>query len=647
MIKAVIFDIGNTLVEYKIPMNWSELYRPAFEHTAGQFGYHFTKEQYEHAGRVLTKYNTRVNPREYEISSEKIFAEIIDGMGLGSEELVRVRDGFYSYFQREAHIFDGVEETLKALSGRGVLLGTLSDVAYGMDNSYALSDIAPLLKYFACPYTSNDTGYRKPAPQGLLMIAEQLGVKPSEMVFVGDEEKDMRCAIRAGAFAVLINRDGARKDYGQGMEIKEFAELNEFLDRDRGVQQLEENGKSLTKKGGKAPFTDVKATGTGIIGWKAEEEGCKATIFLSRNKTYLPGEGEPALRFFAADGAQCSEPLPLNVGEDLQMDVLFCSPAEPEKQMWNISVIWCANPVLPGQFADPDIALFGDTYYLYATTDGFPGWSGTYFRVFSSKDLVNFTDEGVILDVAGDDVSWAVSSAWAPCIATKGGKYYFYFCAKDVFGDSHIGVAVADSPVGPFRAMQEPLLTKKMCEEHGIMMWQTIDPSVFTDEDGASYLLFGNGHAAVVRLMDDMVSLDLSTLTQYLGAEDFREAVTVTKRGGIYHFTWSCDDTGSADYHVNYGTAESIYGSIVCRGRLLSKDEENGILGTGHHCILSVPGDQYYIVYHRFYTPLGLFCEGFGFHREICIDKLCFDAETGRMLPVKPTQKGVAPRLQM
>ena len=141
--------------------------------------------------------------------------------------------------------------------------------------------------------------------------------------------------------------------------------------------------------------------------------------------------------------------------------------------------------------------------------------------------------------MAGDDVSWAVSSAWAPCIATKGGKYYFYFCAKDVFGDSHIGVAVADSPVGPFRAMQEPLLTKKMCEEHGIMMWQTIDPSVFTDEDGASYLLFGNGHAAVVRLMDDMVSLDLSTLTQYLGAEDFREAVTVTKRGGIYHFTWS------------------------------------------------------------------------------------------------------------
>ena len=93
-----------------------------------------------------------------------------------------------------------------------------------------------------------------------------------------------------------------------------------------------------------------------------------------------------------------------------------------EKKHQNTPDTDCANPVLSGEFADPDIALFGDTYYLYATTDGYPGWSGTKFHVFSSKNLVDFVDEGVILDVAGDDVTWAVGSAWAATAMQKG-KY--------------------------------------------------------------------------------------------------------------------------------------------------------------------------------------------------------------------------------
>ncbi|MDE7325557.1 MAG: family 43 glycosylhydrolase [Lachnospiraceae bacterium] len=460
------------------------------------------------------------------------------------------------------------------------------------------------------------------------------------MVFVGDEEKDMCCARHAGVYAVLVNRDKAKKDYGQDMEINSLAELIGLLGQWR-KEDMEKGKETETKKTDNLPFLDVEAVRTGMVGWKAKEEKREITVYLSRKKGICNTTKNPAIRFVPAQGISCSKSLLLPMEEDTWTDVWFCASPEEKKQKWDVQVVWCANPVLPGQFADPDIALFGDTYYLYATTDGFAGWSGTYFHVFSSKDLVNFVDEGVILDVAGDDVAWAVGSAWAPCIAAKGGKYYFYFCAKDAAGDSHIGVAVADSPTGPFQAMQEPLLTKRMCEEHGILMGQTIDPSVFTDEDGASYLLFGNGHAAVVRLLDDMVSLDLSTLTQYRGADDFREAITVTKRGGVYHFTWSCDDTGSPDYHVNYGTSESIYGPIDCHGTLLSKDAENGILGTGHHCILSVPGDKYYIVYHRFYTPLGLFQEGLGFHREICIDRLYFNEETGRMLPVKPTHKGI------
>ncbi len=76
-----------------------------------------------------------------------------------------------------------------------------------------------------------------------------------------------------------------------------------------------------------------------------------------------------------------------------------------EKKHQNTPDTDCANPVLSGEFADPDIALFGDTYYLYATTDGYPGWSGTKFHVFSSKNLVDFVDEGVILDVGGHPAS--------------------------------------------------------------------------------------------------------------------------------------------------------------------------------------------------------------------------------------------------
>lgn len=303
------------------------------------------------------------------------------------------------------------------------------------------------------------------------------------------------------------------------------------------------------------------------------------------------------------------------------------------------------NPVLPGQYADPDIGVFGSKYYLYATTDGFPGWTGTVFHAFSSENLVDWTDEGIILDVAkGKDVPWAVGSAWAPAIAKKNGSYYFYFCAKDEKGTSQIGVAKAPTPTGPFQAMEQPLMTVEICASHGIEMWQAIDPSVFTEEDGSSYLLFGNGKAAVVKLNDDMVSCDLATLREYKGTKEFREAITVTKRSGTYHFTWSCDDTGSPDYHVNYGTSDSIYGPIEFQYTVLEKRPELDILGTGHHCVFQIPGeDEYYIAYHRFLTPLGQFTDGNGFHREVCIDRLTFGAD-GFMEQVKPTVEGVKAR---
>lgn len=294
------------------------------------------------------------------------------------------------------------------------------------------------------------------------------------------------------------------------------------------------------------------------------------------------------------------------------------------------------NPIIKGLYADPDIAKFGYTFYIYPTTDGFKSWSGTKFHVFSSKNLAEWKDEGVILDVATEDVTWAVGSAWAPAIAQKNGKYYFYFCAKRPDSKSCIGVAVADSPIGPFKAEEEPLITPEVLVREGVVMSQTIDPSVFIEEDGTAYLLFGNGKAAIVKLNEDMVSFESGTMKNLEGLYDFREAVTVLKRNNIYHFTWSCDDTGSENYHINYGVSESLYGPVSFKYTLLEKAAEKDILGTGHHSILQIPGgDEYYIAYHRFGTPLDLYTEGKGYNRETCIDKLEFDSD-GFMKMVKP-----------
>ena len=295
------------------------------------------------------------------------------------------------------------------------------------------------------------------------------------------------------------------------------------------------------------------------------------------------------------------------------------------------------NPVLKGLFADPDMAFHNGTYYLYPTTDGFPGWSGWQFHVFSSPDLHSWTDKGVIVDLKTGQVPWATGSAWAPAIAEKNGNWYFYFCGKRPDGKSCIGVAAAPHPEGPFTVKAIPLLTPEAVEAEGVSVSQVIDPSVFIEEDGTPYLLFGNGAPALVRLEETMTDICPGTMRPLEGLTDFREAVTVLKRGGLYHFTWSCDDTGSEDYHVNYGTSESLSGPVTCHYPVLEKRPAEGILGTGHHCILKEPGkDAYVAAYHRFALPLSDYPEGKGFHRETCIDSVEFE-DNGRMKKIIPT----------
>ncbi|MER5199936.1 family 43 glycosylhydrolase [Streptomyces sp. NPDC002755] len=296
------------------------------------------------------------------------------------------------------------------------------------------------------------------------------------------------------------------------------------------------------------------------------------------------------------------------------------------KRTWTVSALVMRSPVLPGLNADPNIVRFGDTFYLYPTTDGFEGWSGTQFKAYSSTDLVHWTDHGVILDL-GPDVSWADSRAWAPAIAEKNGKYYFYFCA-----DANIGVAVSDSPTGPFTdALGKPLL------KAGQYSGQMIDPAVFTDDDGRSYLYWGNGHAYVVPLADDMVSFDASKITD-ITPSGYNEGSFVVKRKGTYYFMWSENDTRDENYRVAYATGPSPTGPWTKRGVILEKDLSLGIKGPGHHSVVQVPGtDDWYIAYHRFAIP-----GGDGTHRETTVDKLEFDAD-GLIEKVVPTLTGIDP----
>lgn len=294
---------------------------------------------------------------------------------------------------------------------------------------------------------------------------------------------------------------------------------------------------------------------------------------------------------------------------------------------WKVRAVEMKSPVLPGFNADPNIVRFGDTYYIYATTDGFDGWSSTKFKTWSSKNLVDWTEHDTILDL-GPDVSWADGRAWAPTAIEKNGKYYLYFSA-----DQNIGVAVADQPTGPFVDSGAPLISK--ADYNGA---QQIDPAVFTDDDGQSYLYWGNGTAYVVPLDADMTSYDVSERVTLTGLTNFREGLFMNKRAGQYYLSWSIDDTRSEDYRVGYAIGSSPTGPFTNRGEILTKDTSLGIVGTGHHSIVQVPGtDDWYIAYHRFGLP-----GGDGMHRETTIDRLQFN-EDGTIKKVVPTLESVDP----
>ncbi len=323
-----------------------------------------------------------------------------------------------------------------------------------------------------------------------------------------------------------------------------------------------------------------------------------------------------------------------------------------------------ANPPIPGWYADPEIRIFGDRYWIYPTYSADKGspapasrltpWQAeqrsaphiwhpflrqTFLDTFSSRDLVHWTRHPRVLDV--EHVSWAAYSIWAPSAIEHRGRYFLFFGANDIKNDAQvggIGVAVADRPEGPFRdAIGRPLIGRIV---NGA---QPIDQMAFRDDDGTVFLYYGGWkHCNVVRLSDTLTDLvpftDGTLFKSITPSPDYVEGPFMAKRNGIYYLMWSEGDWTGPDYRVAYATGPSPIGPFTSRGVVLKQDARIA-RGAGHHSLLRIPGtDDWYIVYHR--RPLG---ETDGNHREIAIDRLYFRRD-GSIAPVVLTNEGIAPR---
>ncbi|NHC16125.1 family 43 glycosylhydrolase [Motilibacter deserti] len=285
------------------------------------------------------------------------------------------------------------------------------------------------------------------------------------------------------------------------------------------------------------------------------------------------------------------------------------------------------NPFVTGWYADPDIALYDDRYWVFPTTSrGYD--EQTFMDAFSSTDLVHWTKHSNILDIA--DIPWARRALWAPAPVERNGKYYLYFAANDIQNNRQlggIGVAVADRPEGPYKdALGKPLIGQFY---NGA---QPIDQDVFIDDDGQAYMYYGgHSHANVVKLNPDMISLGTfedGTTFKEITPTNYVEGSFMFKRGGKYYFMWSEGGWTGPNYAVSYAIANSPTGPFTRLGRVLQQDAAVA-RGSGHNSVINVPGtDIWYIFYHR--RPL---TETEGNSRALSYDRMYFNPD-GTIAPV-------------
>jgi arabinoxylan arabinofuranohydrolase len=298
------------------------------------------------------------------------------------------------------------------------------------------------------------------------------------------------------------------------------------------------------------------------------------------------------------------------------------------------------NPIIQTNYtADPAPMLYDGTVYLYTSHDEDKTVRNFFtmndWKCYSSKDMVNWTDRGTIFSYKG--FSWSRGDAWAGQCIPRNGKFYYYVPVNMKNGGNAIGVAVADSPTGPFKdEIGAPLL----------IGYGYIDPTVYIDDDGQAYLYWGNPNLWHVKLNEDMISYDqkLGVVKEDLKDENFgyrakkidnrtaayEEGPWFFKRNAKYYMLYPA---GGVPEHLAYSTSNGPTGPWVYGDTIMHVIKNHGAF-TNHPGYIEFKGKSY-LFYHDGGLP-----GGGGFKRSVCIELFNFNAD-GSIPLITPTSKGV------
>lgn len=298
-----------------------------------------------------------------------------------------------------------------------------------------------------------------------------------------------------------------------------------------------------------------------------------------------------------------------------------------------------SNPLFRNRFtADPAPLVVGDRLYLYVGHDQARGEEMFNMRewlVYSTADMKTWTDHGPIMNVT--DFKWAKADAWASQAIEKDGRFWFYTSVEhdDTQPGKAIGVAVSDSPTGPFIDAKGSALVTNQMTPRGTHSWEDIDPTVFTDDDGSTWLAWGNRQAYIARLKPNMIEID-GPITE-ITPPHFEEGPWLHKRGDLYYLTYaSLDRDTHTDERISYATAPSIQGPWTYRGELTGSGKNSFTIHPG---IAEFKGD-WYIFLHNAALTIGDEEGGLG-RRAVTVEYLQYNQD-GTLKPVLQTDAGVS-----
>lgn len=288
------------------------------------------------------------------------------------------------------------------------------------------------------------------------------------------------------------------------------------------------------------------------------------------------------------------------------------------------------NPIIKDKYTgDPAALVYKDKVYLYAGHDEAPNDFNFYkmneWVVYSSSDMKHWESHPVPLKVT--DFKWASNDAWASQVIERNGKFYWYVTVSHgTIPGKAIGIAVSDSPTGPFKdALGKALITNDMTKFTDIS-WDDIDPTVYIDNDGQAYLFWGNTACHYAKLKDNMIELDGPI--QHIDLPNYTEAPWIHKHKNWYYLSYAYQFPEK----IAYAMSKSITGPWEYKGIL---NELAGNSNTNHQSIIDFKGQSYFIYHNGGVQP-----HGGSFRRSVCVDKLYYNKD-GTMKRVVMTSEGI------